>query len=196
MRHTNRVAASFLGATAMLSGAMALGASPAAAERPAVPDTVTSAWQHRKVNFNYFGVTSLYTCDGLEGQVRRILLHFGARKDMRVRAGGCLGPNEPSHSAWVDADFYALAPAADAGAADSVQGHWAELDVTARRPSFLGDGDCELVEEMKELMIKSFSLRGVEYRTSCVPHQLTMDGFRVKGEALKMTAAKRGFERG
>ena len=112
-------------------------------------DVVNGTWQHHKATFNYVGFTTLYTCDGLEDHVRQILVHLGARKDARVSASGCPGPyNAPSRTAWVNADFYTLAPAAEAGAPDTVKARWTALEVTPRRPNFMGDGDCELVQGM------------------------------------------------
>jgi hypothetical protein len=189
MRHTNRSWTILWGAVAVLSGLT--GGAPsdrAAAQSPDTPlaDVVTSAWQHHKVKFNYVGFTSLYTCDGLEDHVRQILLHIGARKDINVRASGCPGPNNaPSHMAWVYADFYTLAPAADASGSDTVQARWTQLEVTPIRPNFMGDGDCELIEQMKPLITQNFSLRNIEYRTDCFPHQIVLDGFAVKGQALR-----------
>ncbi len=74
-----------VGGAALLAVASAEAvASPAATGAPAAP--VASTWQHHKVEFQYFGVTTLYTCDGLEAQVGRILQFLGARKDLQVRA--------------------------------------------------------------------------------------------------------------
>jgi hypothetical protein len=159
----------------------------AAAHGDSAPsEVVDGAWQHHRVSFTYVGFTTLYTCDGLEDHVRQILLHLGARKDVHVTASGCPGPfNEPSRSAFVDAEFYALAPAAGAAASATVKARWTALEVTARRPSFMGDGDCELVQEMKDLITQNFSLRNVEYRTKCFPHDVTLDEFSVKGQALR-----------
>jgi hypothetical protein len=189
MRHANRAWTCVWGAAAVLGGWVCGSPSGhAAVQTDAVPpaDVVTSAWQHHKVTFNYVGFTSLYTCDGLEDHVRQILLHLGARKDANVRASGCPGPyGRPSQTAWVNADFYTLAPAAAAGASDTVQARWTALEVTPQRPSFMGDGDCELVQEMKDLITKNFSLRNIEYHTDCVPHEIVLDGFAVKGQALK-----------
>jgi hypothetical protein len=154
-------------------------------------DVVSGAWQHHKLTFNYFGVTTLYTCDGLEIHVRQILLHLGARRDAKVSATGCPGAlNAPSRSAFVNVDFYALAPAADtAGAAapgaEAVKAHWTPVELTPQRPNFMGDGDCELMQEMKDLITNNFALRGVEYRTSCAPHSITINGFEIKGQALR-----------
>ena len=159
-----------------------------AAEATAAPatDVVTSAWQHHQVTFNYLGFTSLYTCSGLEGHVSQILLHLGARKDLKVSAYGCPGwDSVPSRTAWVRADFYTLAPAPDAAGSDAIRAHWTPLEVTPLRPSFMGDGDCELIEEMKDVITQNFSLRDVEYRTRCVPNQLYLDSYAVKGQALR-----------
>ncbi len=50
----------------------------------------------------------------------------------------------------------------------------------------MGQGDCELIQGMKNLITQNFSLRDVEYRTSCFPHDLATDGFAVKGQALRV----------
>jgi hypothetical protein len=187
MRHTNRPWVGLAGL--MLIGlSCGLPLSGAAAEPAAASttDVVSGAWQHHNVTFSYYGVTARFTCDGLEDHVRQILLHLGARKDLTVYANGCPGPiNTPSNSAFVHADFYALAPAAGADGSDRVMARWTALEVTPRRPGFMGDGDCELIQGMKDIITKNFSLRDVEYRTSCFPHSISMDGFAVKGQALK-----------
>jgi len=184
----------FVGAMAVLGGLYLTVAPPcrAADHRPDQPaDVVTGAWQHHKVNFNYMGYTSHFTCDGLEERVRAILLHLGARKDdARVVASGCPGPiGATSRTAWVNADFYTLAPV-DAGGSDTVKASWTPLEVTPKRPSFMDDGDCELIQAMKDVITQNFSLRDIEYRTDCVPNELTLDGFAVKGQVLRTLPAK------
>lgn len=189
MRSANHAWMSIWGAAAaviLLSGASAQsGAVSESAARPA-GDVVAGAWQHHKVTFNYVGFTTFYTCSGLENHVRQILLHLGARRDATVSATGCPGPiDTPSGTAWVDADFYSLAPADDAAESDRVKAHWTPLQVSPRRPQFMGAGDCELIQGMKDLITKNFSLRNVEYNTSCFPHQVSIAGFEVKGQALR-----------
>ncbi len=169
-----------------------------AAEAPvAAADVVPGVWQHHKVTINYFGITSLYSCDGLEEHVRSILLHLGARKDAKVSASGCpRGPEVPSHTAWITSDFYTLAPANSASAPEVVRAHWAPREVTPHQPYFMGDGDCELIEQMKDLISNSFALRDVSYRTECVPNEITVDGFAIKGQALVPVAASSGAVKG
>jgi hypothetical protein len=188
------------GAAAVLGGLwFGLPLSCAAIETAAAPpgDIVSGTWQHHQARFSYFGFTSLYTCDGLEGHVRQILLHIGARRDTKVYASGCPGPYDtPSHSAWVDADFYALAPAADADGPDTVKGRWTPLELRPRHPDFMGDGDCELIQGLKDLIIQSFSLRGIEYRADCVPNEFWMDTYAVKGRALRALPLKSNVAKG
>jgi hypothetical protein len=200
MKRTIRSGISLAGLAALLIGLSFRAPIARAAVHTAAPpagEVVDSTWQHHKVSFNYVGFTTLYSCDGLEDQVSRILLHFGARKDVHVTATGCPGPfNGPSHDAFVDADFYTLAPAADTPGAAAVKARWTALKLTSRNPSFMGDGDCELVREMKDLITKNFSLRNLEYRADCFPHDVTLDEFSVKVQALRaspqITAAATG----
>jgi hypothetical protein len=198
MQHAVRQWMLLWGAVAVLGGLSCASPSSAADATAAPPtDIVAGAWQHHKVTFSYYGITSLFTCDGLEDHVRQILLLLGARKDAKVHASGCPGPfNAPSHSAWVDADFYALAPAADANGSDAVMARWTPVEVTARHPDFMGDGDCELIQGMKDFITKNFSLRDIDYRTNCVPHELWMDSYAVKGQALRAVPLKSSAMKG
>ncbi len=38
-----------------------------------------------------------------------------------------------------------------------------------RRPSFMGDGDCELVQEMKDFITKNFTLRAWNIAPTAFP---------------------------
>jgi hypothetical protein len=189
------------GAVALLGGVLALSAGSRCAAADAAATTpgelVAGAWQHHKLTFNYYGITARYTCTGLEDHVRQILVHLGARKDLSVRATGCPGAlDSPSHDAWVNTDFYSLAPAADAGGSETVNARWTVLEVTPHRPNFMGDGDCELIQEMKDFITKNFTLRDVQYRTDCVPREVNLDSFAVKAQALKALPAKTSAVKG
>jgi hypothetical protein len=189
MRQANRSRMSIAAAVAVVGGLWCGSLSVAAPKDDAAGDIVAGAWQHHKVTFNYYGITSKYTCSGLEDKVRVILLQLGARKDVHVNASGCAGPiDTPSHTAWVDADFYTLAPA-DAGGPDTVPARWTAVQVAPRRPYSVGDGDCELVQGMKDLISKNFGLRDLEYRTECPFRDYVQDGFAVKGFALRAQSA-------
>ncbi len=188
MQHVNRSSLPVCAAVTLLglSSRAHVGIAATASTVTAAADVVSGEWQHRKLTFSYVGFTTAYTCDGLEDHVRQILLNIGARKDLKVTANGCPGPfNSPSHSAFVNVDFYALAPAVDASGSEMVKAHWTPLELTPQRPNFMGGGDCELIQGMKDLITQNFTLRSVEYRTSCFPHEVTLNGFSVKGQALR-----------
>jgi hypothetical protein len=188
MQYSKRVSAHLLSAIVALFVLSAGSDLGLAADTAAAPkgELVTAAWQHHHVNFTYYGITSLYSCDGLETNIRALLLYLGARKDAKVRANGCPnGSSVPGPNAIVDVDFYTLSPSTDSNAPDTVQAQWSPVEVSRRHPSFLGEGDCELINEMKDLITKNFSLRDVAYRTDCVPRQLVIDSFSIKAQVLK-----------
>jgi len=175
--------------SAVMSGLFALAALPvvnAADAESAGGPVVAGTWEHHKASFSYYGITALYSCSGLETNIRQLLRHLGARKDLTVRAYGCPGGyDSPGRDAIVDVDFYSLTPSADANAANTVQARWTPVEVSANSPSFIGHGDCELITEMKDILSKNFSLRDLKYRTDCVPHEVSLNDFSVKAEVLK-----------
>src|SRR5664279_122525 len=100
-----------LGCTVAAIALAGAAVTPAAESPPASPaPPVAAQWKAQRLDFSYTGFTTRYTCDGLEDKVRQILLEFGARKDLKVRATGCesgpRGPDYPSRFAWVNAEFY------------------------------------------------------------------------------------------
>lgn len=142
-----------------------------------------ASWKHQQLKFNHMGFTSYYTCDALQDKVRQVLKHFGARDGIKVRATGCPGgPNSPSATAWVEADFEALVPDSAGG---DVKTQWKPIRLSANRPSFMGAGECELVDEIKPLLTKGFTLRDLSYTTRCSPHQVTTGDYDVRGEVLQ-----------
>ena len=186
MRSSNRLVGVAISALFTLWGAVAVAAETAA---PANPPVVNAVWQHHSAGFTYYGITALYTCDGLESNVRALLLYLGARKDAKVTARGCPnGPSAPSHNAILETDFYSLAPGDDAH--ETVQARWVPAEISPTHPYFMGRGDCELINEMKDLILKNFSLRNVSYRADCTPHEVNIDDFTIKAEALKPSDSK------
>lgn len=187
MRRPNRRREYYRVLLPMLIGAWFGSSARAAAqaEDAGAAEIVAGAWQHRNVAFNYVAFTSLYTCDGLEDHVRQILRYLGARKDVRVSATGCPGSFQtPSSTSFVKTDFYSLVQGDPAGS-ERVQASWTALSLTPRRPDFVGEGDCELVLAMKDLISRNFSLRELQYRTACIPNEVSLDSFAVKGRVLK-----------
>jgi hypothetical protein len=187
------VANSLFAALAAVTVALDPGMSRAAevsGSTSAQTPTEASAWQRHKSQFNVFGFTSAYTCDGLESKVRQILLYAGARNDLKVTAEGCTrGPDALTHTLWVTVDFYSLGVSADGSAAQAVTARWTPLNLSAQRPDFMGRGDCELIDGMKQVLQQDFAWHGLNLQVDCVPHELSLNDFHVQGEVLKAATA-------
>jgi hypothetical protein len=167
----------------------ALGAGTALADSPV--EAQSAVWQPHHVAFNYFGITSRYTCDGMEGEVRAILMYLGARSDLSVRVQGCpRGGNSIGRAAWVTADFNTLVPGSTPASVTTTPAGWTPLKLQAARPFFMGDG--ELIDQMRKVLSDNFSWRGqVIISASCPPYSVQIDDYRVQGEVLKATPAPR-----
>jgi hypothetical protein len=173
-------------AAAICAAAFAALASPLYADPPAT----AAQWQEHKGSIGYFGLTSTYTCTGMESKVRQILLALGARKDMSVSATPCGARDMPmGHAMTVNIRVFSLAPVDPAatvqGAAPPIMASWSAVEINAQRPSFMGDGDCELIDQLHEFITKNFSAQNVNYRASCTPHQASAFSFAIHGEFLK-----------
>src|SRR5258708_37024103 len=70
-----------IAAFAALTGSTASFAGDASANEP-----TAATWERHQAEFSYYGITALYSCDGLESNIRSLLLHLGARKDAKVDA--------------------------------------------------------------------------------------------------------------
>ena len=168
----------------------ALAATVLAGHAMAADPAIQASWQEHKANFTYFGITSNYSCSGMEGKVKQILLQLGARKeDLHVNAGGC-GPRDMpfGHMLNVDVRFSTLVPvdpAATPGGTPPVAAQWTPVEVQPNRPSSMGEGDCELMEQLRDLVGKNFTSRSLDYRASCTPHQVGINTYGVHGEFLK-----------
>jgi hypothetical protein len=161
---------------------LAEGAAPPPAGEPGV-------WQKREYSFAFLGFTSTYSCDGLAGKLKILLIASGARPDAKARPGACAsGFGRPDKFARADLTFYTLAPAgSDKPAAQSIAGVWNPVVVTARKPRELAVGDCELVEQFRSSVLPMFTTRNIESRITCVPHQLSGSNIDLKFESFGAT---------
>ncbi|MBS0578758.1 MAG: hypothetical protein JSR36_05790 [Proteobacteria bacterium] len=151
-------------------------------------ESVTQAsWVPRELHFTYQGFTAKYSCDGLSDRIKEVLLLLGARKqDLQVSPIGCSGGyGRPTPFPGVSAKMSVLepiGPKTPAGAAP-VAVAWRNVDVS-RPQSLAAAGDCELTEQIKQSILPLFTVRNVEYNSTCVPHQLTPGGTSLKADVL------------
>ena len=162
-------------------------AAPAAPPENAPPPT-WAVWAPKELRFVYMGFTSHYSCDGLRDKMRAILLQLGARSDLTVQEVPCSGmAGRPSEFPGVTVKMNVLTPwdaASSSAAATPVPAHWKVVDISTEHDPLREAGDCELIEQVKSRALPLFSTRNVEYRSTCVPHQLQIGGTQLKPEVL------------
>jgi hypothetical protein len=163
-----------------------LAAVPALA---AAQDVVTAVWVPKEVQFIYQGFTTRFSCDGLRDQVRTMLERLGA-KDLKVLEVPCSSsPGVPSPFPGVRVKMQVLVPASSAAASKDkeagppVQAHWKKVVLMPQNASYDEQGKCELIEQFKETFLPLFTTRNVNYRSTCIPHQLTL-GTHLSAEVL------------
>ena len=186
------VRAALIGSAGAMCAAQAIAA--AADTTPPLPGTETSPtivaaeWKQQKMDIPFASFTSFYTCTGLEDKMRFVLLAFGARPDLKVHALCDRAQNEPNRSAWVQVEFSSLVPVTDASAPGSVKATYKPVRLEPNRPYEMGMGECELIEQMGDVVKKSFTLKNVQYHTSCVPKQVSIGDYSVNAESLQAAA--------
>ena len=166
--------------------------APATGEAAAAP---AARWVERKFNYTYMGFTTHYSCDGLRDNVRDVLLALGARKsDLKVRSMGCTKLVGPEPFPGVSARFWVLAPASadDAGKTAETAAlptQWHRVDLV-RMPQFTFDrGQCELLEQLKKKALPLFTTRNLNFRSSCVPHQVSVGDIQFIVDVLRAAPA-------
>jgi len=151
------------------------------------PDSQQAVWVLKERHFVYQGFTTRYSCEGLADKIRKALLQLGARKDLEVREGACTRPGggpEPFPNVDVRMHVLETPTASNAGHRTLVPAHWKTVEVRLDRDPLSEAGDCELVEQIKQSLLPLFATRTIDYRSSCIPHQLQPGGTWLKAEVL------------
>jgi len=148
-----------------------------------------AVWSQKEFNFIYQGFTTKYSCDGLRGKMRTILLELGARKqDLKISEWGCAArTGVPDPFPGVTVKMSVLVPADGAAAprdAPPLSSHWRPIKLKLDSSSLSEAGECELVEQVKQKVLPLFTTRNVDLTSTCIPHQLTPGGTRLTAEVL------------
>lgn len=177
------------------------------------PGVVSAVWIERDVTLHYTGFTSYYSCEGLRGKVRRILQELGARPGFKVTTRNCFKQSGPEWSPSVrivaalpvEATPEVLAElASDASKRElvaRVQGKSPD-EVTAQFParpkrvefvsggmSALQDGDCELMEQMRDRVFGPLGVKVIDSNLRCVPRQVSIGSIHMTVEVLEPVPA-------
>jgi hypothetical protein len=199
-----------IGVAAAVSTIAATGllASSARADEDAQP--VKAVWQVQEIYLSYFGFTTFYSCDGLLDRVRAMITVLGANEKSIVTSAGCVELNAPERLPGAriilatpraatpevvaanakDEKRAALlaklqhkgGPALETGEFDAVR---KTVVLNSKEPNAVGaSGDCELVEHMRDQVIKKMDARVVKDQLGCVPHQGTVGNRTLQVEVL------------
>jgi hypothetical protein len=179
-----------------------LAASRAAADPAVVPadpvpanptPAIESVWIERWITFDYMGFTTAYTCDSLREKLIDLLRLAGARRDLEVTTSGCSFVSL-NVSLLVHARMHFRSPRLPQSEANpsSLQvlpamSHWAPVQISSDRPRSFSRGDCELIEQFEQQVLKNFEVRNIESDLRCVPHQLPSARMHLNFEALTGT---------
>jgi hypothetical protein len=179
-----------------------LAAASAAAEPAAAPADAASAgqgpaieavWVERRVTFDYMGFTTAYNCDSLREKLIDLLRLAGARRDLEVTTSGCDLPSlRVSTLVHARVHFFSpVLPKAEPNASSvpvvPAMAHWLPVKIAPDHPRSIARGDCELIEQFEQQVLKNFEVRNVESDLRCVPHQLPFGEMHLHFEALTGT---------
>jgi len=201
----------------LLCALPALAAAQAATPSADAAATVNAVWVEREVTFTYMPLTSYYSCDGLRDKVRWILRELGARPGFKVVARGCVEmqgpeimpgvkilaafptPATPELLAQLASEASKRELAARAtGKPDPVAEATAQFPARVRRVEFrsgvssfdeLQDGDCELMEQMRDRVFGQLGARVVQDQIHCVPRRVSIGAVRMTVEVLEPVPA-------
>jgi hypothetical protein len=195
------------------SALMGILASPATyADEATERSTERAIWRIQEMYFAYFGITTHYSCDGLRDRVRVVLAELGAQDRSAVTIAGCTDLSGPSYNPGVRIIVaYPVAATDDNIKAATQDVKRAELVATLKRrsKSKLGfslepfdaervnvtllsksqsptsaSGDCELLEQVRDHVIKPMGGTIVKDELRCMPHQGTASNSRLIVDVL------------
>lgn len=166
----------------------------ALADEPAATDSQQGVWQKHDYSFQFLGFTSTYSCEGLSAKLKVLLMAAGARADAKSNSGACArGYGSPDKFARAYLKFYSLAPVGNGGnAGPPLNGIWRSVVIANHTPREITLGDCELIEQFRDVVLPMFTIRNLESRTTCVPNQLSGTAINIKFEVFaEVPAAKK-----
>jgi len=164
---------------ALLTGSSAWAAP--APDAPVEPAHELAVWVPMQLTFVYRHSTTQYSCSGLEGRMKSLLLKLGARPDLDVRGYGCTQLTGPDPLAGVKVRMNVLEAA---GPRPGIGAHWKRVDLLADRDILEAASDCELIEQVARKIVPLFTVRNVDYNATCQSRSPLPGATRLKADVL------------
>lgn len=194
---------------------VALGSPPAAISQEAASaeagPAVDAVWMEREILVTYMAFTSFYSCRGLRDKVAWVLEELGVRPGFKVTTRGCVevtGPEVMPAVRIVAALPVAATPEVlaelasgaakrelaaratgqsppETGSTDRFRAVAQRVEFTSRPGGPLEDGDCELIEQLRDQVMVPLGARIIENAVRCVPRQVRPGAVRLTVEVLQ-----------
>ena len=163
---------------------LTLAAGQVQAELPHKTDAVEAQWEVYQVRFRYTGMSSHYTCQGMENTLKRLLRLIGARDDMRVEAR-CSSFSRVESFQRVNMAFALPVPREMADiSAEVFPAEWRVVKVSGVSSRYLDDGDCELLEEFERQVMPLLNVQNTGRKIRCVPYRREFNRVNLRVKAL------------
>jgi hypothetical protein len=162
----------------------------AGAATPVDGNSVEAVWKAQRVNFEYRGYSTQYTCRSLEDKLETILITMGAHEGIQLNSYNCneemgvarfeivlQSPVEATAENVRDITTYdstdklvARVNGTQLTAAEDVQrfpAEWKTVSFSRDRKMRLDRGDCELVQQLRQQILPRMSVQIVKDNIRC-----------------------------
>jgi hypothetical protein len=204
-----RLVTAFVAMVGLGSPPVALSQEAGSAE---VGPPVDAVWMEREILVTYMAFTSFYSCRGLRDKVTWVLGELGARPGFKVTTRGCVevtGPEVMPAVRIVAALPVAATPEAlaelasgaakrelaaratgqaatpETGGTDRFRAVARRVEFTSRPGGPLEDGDCELIEQLRDQVMVPLGAKIIDNGVRCVPRQVRPGAVRLTVEVLQ-----------
>ena len=148
-------------------------------------EVIEAQWQVHQVRFQYMGLSTMYTCDGIENSLLRLLKLIGARDDARVEAK-CVNQLQARRFHRVLLAFAMPVPADKSDLSKEVfPAQYEEVRVVGSISRLLNGGDCELLEEFERKVMPQLKVSKLGRKIRCIPNRREFNSLRYRVSALK-----------
>lgn len=147
---------------------------------PAAADTVEAVWEPQTAEFNYLGVTTYYTCDGIKTKAEKLMRELGAR-EVTADIRPCFHNGQVQSMYKVKLDYTALSRPSDKSKTPVVEAVEENVVIDSRFLGSYNDNDCELVERFVKYALPETGFEAVSGEVGCNANRSRLSGeLRVK----------------
>ena len=142
-------------------------------------EVIDAQWKTYQVFFNFQGLDLLYTCDGLERKIRKLLILIGARGDARVESlcrdiNNIRDRNVRSIQRGQKLRLaFALPVPADLEdeSRDIFKARWSEVKLVGNLRKYLDANDCEMIQQFNRQVMPFLIIKGWDKPLNCAQNR-------------------------